>query len=51
MLFLKFICINYKENIAKDCFTTSTFQAVDYPKPAQFVWSYTCTWCTAQTPH
>ena len=26
MLFLKFICTNYKENIAMDHFTTSTFQ-------------------------
>ena len=49
MLFLKIICTNYKENIAADHFMTSTFQAVDYPKPARFVWSYT--WHVAKTPH
>ena len=37
MLFLKFTCTNYKENMATDRFTTSTFRAVDYAKPAQFV--------------
>ena len=36
MLFLKFIFTNHKENIAMDRFTTSTFPAVDYPKPARF---------------
>ena len=40
MLFLKSIGTNYKENIATDHFTTSTFWAVDYPKPARFVESY-----------
>ena len=38
MLFLKFICANYKENIASDRFRTSTFRAVDYIKPARYVY-------------
>ena len=40
MLFRRIICTNYEDNTATDCNKASTFRAVNYAKPAQFVQSY-----------